>query len=155
MRYTVVETEVEPVALVSCRARIRWNEIGTTIRPLLDKVYAHLAGAKGGHNVCLYHDPGPDGFELECGVQAPEGWTFPPSAEVARTATPGGRVVTTTHWGPYHELGQASDALIAWCRENGRAGGLVWEVYGDWEEDPAKLRTDVYRLLHGSRTTHR
>jgi hypothetical protein len=24
---------------------------------------------------------------------------------------------------------------------------VSWEVYGDWEDDPAKLRTDIYFLL--------
>jgi hypothetical protein len=22
-----------------------------------------------------------------------------------------------------------------------------WEIYGDWDEDPAKLRTDIFHLL--------
>jgi len=22
-----------------------------------------------------------------------------------------------------------------------------WEIYGDWDDDPAKRRTDVYKLL--------
>ena len=25
--------------------------------------------------------------------------------------------------------------------------GVNWEVYGDWDDDPAKRRTDVYFLL--------
>jgi hypothetical protein len=27
------------------------------------------------------------------------------------------------------------------------SAGTSWDVYGDWEEDPAKRRTDVYFLL--------
>ena len=39
-------------------------------------------------------------------------------------------------------------ALIAWCNEKGLERTSVnWEVYGDWEEDPAKRRTDVFHLL--------
>jgi hypothetical protein len=30
----------------------------------------------------------------------------------------------------------------------GRAqAGVNWEVYGDWDDDPAKRRTDVHALL--------
>jgi hypothetical protein len=39
-------------------------------------------------------------------------------------------------------------ALERWCAASGRApAGTRWEVYGDWEEDPAKRQTDVYFLL--------
>jgi len=27
--------------------------------------------------------------------------------------------------------------------------GVTWEVYGDWHDDPAQVRTDVYFLLQG------
>jgi hypothetical protein len=38
---------------------------------------------------------------------------------------------------------------MQWCRHHGRQISMpYWEVYGDWEEDPSKLRTDVYYLLN-------
>lgn len=38
--------------------------------------------------------------------------------------------------------------LEQWCARNGREpAGVNWEIYGDWEDDPAKRRTDVYFLL--------
>jgi hypothetical protein len=43
---------------------------------------------------------------------------------------------------------RADAALESWCRDNGRhPAGANWEVYGDWDEDPANVRTDVYMLL--------
>ena len=54
----------------------------------------------------------------------------------------------TVHYGPYDRLGAAHDAVMAWCREHGHKTALpFWEIYGDWEDDPAKLRTDVLYLL--------
>jgi hypothetical protein len=36
----------------------------------------------------------------------------------------------------------------AWCQETGHAIGMpYWEIYGDWDDDPAKLRTDIVYLL--------
>jgi hypothetical protein len=42
----------------------------------------------------------------------------------------------------------AYEALDQWCAANGRRqAGVSWEVYGDWDDDPAKRRTDIYKLL--------
>jgi effector-binding domain-containing protein len=42
----------------------------------------------------------------------------------------------------------AHAAIHQWVRENGRKlAGPSWEVYGDWSDDPAKLRTDIFCLL--------
>jgi len=40
------------------------------------------------------------------------------------------------------------DAVLAWCADNSlTTAGVNWEIYGDWHEDPAKRRTDVYVLV--------
>jgi effector-binding domain-containing protein len=63
-------------------------------------------------------------------------------------ATPHGVAAMTTHSGDYSRLGDANDAILAWCRANDRRrAGPSWEVYGHWHADPAQLRTDVYYLL--------
>jgi effector-binding domain-containing protein len=66
---------------------------------------------------------------------------------VTAAATPAGRAAVTAHWGPYDRLGDAYAALAAWLAARGLASRLQWEVYGDWSDDPAKLRTDVYHLI--------
>jgi GyrI-like small molecule binding protein len=68
--------------------------------------------------------------------------------EIRRTATPSGEVATVAHYGEYSEMAGAYAALERWCRDNGRRpAGVNWEVYGDWDDDPARRRTDVYFLL--------
>ena len=43
---------------------------------------------------------------------------------------------------------RGAEATEQWCSENGRRpAGVNWEVYGDWDDDPAKRRTDIYFLL--------
>jgi len=57
-----------------------------------------------------------------------------------------GRLCIGAH--PHHQLGGAHDAVQVWCRANNHPiTGLSWEVYGDWEEDPQKLQTEVFYLL--------
>ena len=63
-----------------------------------------------------------------------------------------GRVVTTTHFGPYARLGDAHSEIRQWSAERGhRLSGICWEIYGHWDEswnaDPSKIRTDVFHLL--------
>jgi hypothetical protein len=44
-------------------------------------------------------------------------------------------------------MGKAYDAIKAFCDTQRMVAGVHWEVYGDWSEDPAKLRTDVYATV--------
>jgi len=72
--------------------------------------------------------------------------------QVRRTSTPSGDVATTAHYGEYSDMAGAYAALEQWCQDSGRrAAGVNWEVYGDWDDDPAKRRTDVYFLLEAPR----
>lgn len=48
--------------------------------------------------------------------------------------------------GPYSDLPHG--ALRQWCEDNGhKIARPSWELYGDWSDDPAELRTDLYYLL--------
>jgi effector-binding domain-containing protein len=100
-----------------------------------------------GRHVAVYLD---DQINLEVGaeVDAP----FAGHGEVVGSATPSGPVATTTHYGPYRQLGEAHEAIRRWCASKGyRLAGPSWEVYGHWEDewnsDPTKIRTDVFYLL--------
>jgi hypothetical protein len=104
-----------------------------------------VAGA--GRHVALYRD---GVINLEVGVEldAP----FAGYGEVVPSATPAGPVATTTHFGPYHLLGGAHQAIHDWCAANGHTlAGPNWEVYGHWTDecntDPSKIRTDIFYLL--------
>jgi effector-binding domain-containing protein len=85
-------------------------------------------------------------MNVECGVEVFQ--TFTGNDRVVCSKLPDGFVATAVHWGPYHRLGEAHDAIRKWCTEHGHGpAGPAWEVYGHWEDDPAKLRTDVFYLL--------
>jgi effector-binding domain-containing protein len=93
----------------------------------------------------MYWDAKGDG-SVEVGVQIVK--PFEDTATVVCSATPGGRAATTAHYGEYSKLGPAHEAVMAWCKQQGeRLAGPFWEVYGDWSDDPATLRTDVFYLL--------
>ncbi len=121
------------------------SRLGQDIRRLLDMVWPVLReqGVKTGRNVVVYRG---DPMTIEAGAELLGG--FVETEVVRRSATPAGEAATATHWGAYSELREAYEALDDWANRSGRAfGELSWEVYGHWSDDPAQVRTDVYRLL--------
>jgi effector-binding domain-containing protein len=149
MEYEVVIDTVEEQPVAVARQRTTFATISREIGPLLDGPWAFLREHPGlrtdGHNVAIYWDHA-DGGSIEVGVQVVR--PFDETDVVVCSATPGGTVARTAHYGPYDRLGAAHDAVLAWCREHGHQTVLpFWEIYGDWDDDPAKLRTDVLYLL--------
>jgi effector-binding domain-containing protein len=103
----------------------------------------HRAG-QGARQLAAVADDG--ALTIDVGVEVHG--SFVPRGEVRLTATPAGEVARTAHFGQYSDVAGAYAALEQWCATSGRRpAGLSWEVYGDWEEEPAKRRTDVFFLL--------
>ena len=140
-----------PHAIAAVRASMAVADVPRRFAEYLNQVYA--ASRDGGvqldgQNVFVYHDgtdlDGASEIDFGVGVAAP----FAPIGPVRYAALPTGEAAATTHWGDYSGLGEAHGAVIAWCREHGRAlAGTRWEMYGHWSDDPASRRTDVYYLL--------
>jgi effector-binding domain-containing protein len=106
--------------------------------------------AKGGRHVAIYWN---GDIRLEVGVEL-EG-PFEERDGVIRSATPGGPAAVVTHFGPYHTLGAAHDAVRTWCEQNGhRLAGPSWEIYGHWQPkwdtNPGLIRTDVFYQIASS-----
>jgi effector-binding domain-containing protein len=144
----IVETVMEqPIAAAAQRATFRRisKEIGT----LLNGPWAFVRERPGlrtdGHNVAVHWDASGAG-SIDVGIQVVR--RFEGDGEVICSATPSGTVARTSHFGPYSDLGTAHMAVREWCRRNGRETATpYWEIYGDWKDDPTKLRTDVLYLL--------
>ena len=146
MDYEIRHVEVTATTIASTRARGAWPDLATAIRAMLDRVHAFLRTAplaQKGRNVVLYRSPGVDGVDLEVGVQVTG--PFTEAGDIRASSTPAGRAGCTTHRGPYEQLPMAHDALVAWCKDD--VQGPSWEVYGDWNDDPAQRLTEVYILL--------
>lgn len=146
MDYAVEVTTVEEQFLAASRRQTTIQRVSQEIQRLLDAPWAfireHPDLRRDGHNVAVYWNRD----SVEVGIQIVE--KFEPTELVVCSATPAGQVARTTHFGPYSELGPAHDAVLGWCKRNNRAlAGPFWEIYGDWEEDPARLQTDVLYLL--------
>jgi effector-binding domain-containing protein len=139
---TVTMEHVEARPLATLSMKLGPGGVPAAIIALLDRVWPALraSGVRTGHNVVIYRDRA----SIEAGVEV--FGDVPP--ELNASATPSGRVATAAHIGPYDQMARTNDAIVAFCKEHGLAlAGTSWEVYGDWDEDPSRLRTDVCYLL--------
>jgi hypothetical protein len=140
-----------PRTIAAVHGRLTVMEIPAKCISYLDQVYAAAktgAIALDGQNIFVYHPvPGrPDDVDAAFGVGV--AGPFEPIGNVRPTAMPIGEAAMTTNWGSYAGLRAAHNAVITWCRENGRKRtGIRWEVYGHWTDDESRLQTDVYHLL--------
>jgi effector-binding domain-containing protein len=144
----IVEIKGSYIAAVT--RRLMPAEFPRAIPEMLEEVWEFLSGRgieSRGHNVVVYRSHNSQGMHVEAGVQVAA--EFTPEAGIACSLTPSGKAAHYVHVGPYHELGKAHDALAQFCTARDFASGVHWEVYGDWTEDPTKLRTDVYRTIPG------
>jgi effector-binding domain-containing protein len=149
MEYDVTIRTVPRQLVAAARQRTTLKMISQEIGDLLSRPWVFLKDQSelraGGHNVAIYWDDTGEG-SIEVGVQVVA--LFEAPDDVICSATPEGTVATTAHVGPYNQLRVAHKAVRNWCQQNRREFVLpFWEVYGDWQDDPAKLRTDIYYLL--------
>ena len=146
----IIEAKPRPIAVVAVTTEIsRWPR---EFRQSLDKVYAAVKAGhvrQSGQNVMVYRSREDGLMDIECGVETER--RFDPVGEVVYRETPGGMAATMAHIGPYEELRRSHQAVVEWSRKNGhQLTGVCWEIYGDWNEDPAQLRTDIFQLVRGS-----
>lgn len=82
---------------------------------------------------------------IEAEVGFPYQGSVEPSGELFVAKLPGGRAVTTTHVGPYDEIGTAWDRVSSWMRAFGlESAGPPWECYLTGPEEPGPPVTEIY-----------
>ncbi len=152
MEYAVTVHHATAQPLAAVRDRMSARDIPGRFRLSLDKVWAYLRAHPGlrtdGHNVFLYrHDMDSAGaMTIDFGVEVAR--AFEGEGDIRCVMTPEGEVASTIHVGAYAGLKRAHEAVHAWIGDSGRSvGGWSWEIYGDWNDDPQKLETQVLYLL--------
>ena len=144
----VTSIAVAPRPFAAVRARMPVVDVPRRFREFLDQVYARRAELPlDGQNIFLYRPTeSPDVVDVEFGVGITK--PFAQSGSVAPAELPRCEAATATLMGDYGGIRQAHQAVIDWCKANGRRRtGTRWEVYGHWTDDPSKLRTDVFHEL--------
>lgn len=139
--------DLEPLTGAGIEVYAKWSDLASTIRAAFDRLYKPGALAPGhGHNIILYANEAKEGATLTIGVldRQPGGADL----DVKPAHIPGGRVITAAHMGDYAKMKDTYDVLHAEVKAKGlRRIPMSLEVYGDWDDDPAKVRTDLYLYL--------
>jgi effector-binding domain-containing protein len=149
MQYEVELRNVTATPLLVVRRQTPLQELTKVLPEAYGVVWDFVRRAQvrsTGRNVAVYLNDRIDRMEVEAGVEVgPEVVAEEP---LFLSATPAGRAAMTTHVGPYSGLIAAHQAVRRWCREHHHVrAGPNWEVYGHWNDDSEKLRTDVFYLL--------
>ena len=151
MNYEVVVETARAELIAAVRATVLISEIARAWKPALDQVWVFLkrnGELDPGHNLFLYHHPGHrnEPMKIDFGVQVAR--PFGREGNVQCIETPTGEVARTVHVAPYDRLGDAHNAIHAWCAANNRKiAQASWEIYGDWNDNPSLLETTIKYLL--------
>ena len=147
-RHVVRLVTPEPLQLAVVRRTLRPEELQVVWPKALDEVWAFVRrqGIKAGRNVMVYRGAGSGMLALEAGVEV--FGPVPVDEAVVESQTPGGRAVTTEHWGSYDGIALAHAAVRRHCEAEGLMLGAVnWEVYGHYPADKTPPLTEVFYSL--------
>jgi effector-binding domain-containing protein len=117
--------------------RLMGDAFGTTLN-----AFQHGGGVPAGPPFARY-------LEFGRTVRAEVGFPFrgalTPQPPLRIVELPGGRLVTTTHVGPYESIGEAWDRATGWMTESGtEAAGPPWECYLTGPEEPGPPVTQIF-----------
>lgn len=149
MDYQFETRRVDVQHTLTIRAAAVVDKLPELLGEFFGEVYAHIlqhGQEPSGMPFSRYYDMDGVNVDFECGM--PVASPIAGAGRVQAGELPAGTVATVTHMGPYDDLPQSWNALLAWMGTQGLdPAGPPWEVYftdpGE-EPDPAKWRTDIY-----------
>ena len=151
MSYQIEVVTLKPQPVLVMEQEVAPDELGKVLGRMLPEVHGYVSqhGAVITGMPFLRYLAMTDRFHIQAGMPVAE-----PTAgtdEIKSDELPGGKAATTVFLGPYHDVGDAWDAINIWREERGLPntfGG--WDIYeNDPSEvsDPSELRTRLYQPL--------
>jgi len=152
MAYEIEVVELSPQPVLVMEADVAPPEVGDTLArmlPAVHKYLAELSGQMAGMPFMRYLNMADGRFQIDAGI--PTNTTLPGTEQILSKELPSGRAATTLFLGAYHQVGEAWDAIYAWCADQnidaGFGGCDVYENDPTTVSDPAELRTRLYLPL--------
>ena len=143
--YTCTVTQSEAVNIAVAEIRAPMMEVPAHIPTLLEKVASFLTDNGYAPGLCyvVYDDFAAGTMRMRAGFTiADEAIESDEVALMQLQATPTAR---TTHYGSYDGIPAAHQAVREFCTQNNHEQlDLSWETYTEWDEDDAKLVTDIH-----------
>jgi effector-binding domain-containing protein len=147
MKYRITTHEIEPKLILSIRERQPMDDFSAYVGRSFGALFGHLElfGVEpAGMPMVIYHDFGPDGVDAE--VCLPIAHELPISGYFQARVLPAATVAKTLHVGPYDDLGEAYDAIMAWIPKHAfDVAGPIQERYLNSPDEvpPAEYRTQI------------
>ena len=146
--YEVSLKQIPPMNVVSIRANTSMESMAEDMGERYGELWAYLQEVGGSCTgvSAVYHDQefDPENIDVECCFSVEE--ALPERGRIVSRLLEGGPMASTTHKGPYDELGAAYEAVAKWIEENGYAyAGPMRDIYlNDPEEvSPEELLTET------------
>ena len=144
---TLFERQEQATAVI--RERVPMNELPQFFARAYQATMA-AAQAQGRHPTgppfSMYHGRPTDVVDVEAGF--PVNGAIAPADGVVPGTLPAGKVVQTTHVGPYDTLSQTYDMVLGYMKEHDLTpADDMWEVYlsdPQRQPDPATWRTEIF-----------
>ena len=154
MSYEIRTLKVEAKPTATIRLDVPHARLGAVFGEVLPEIFTWVG--KQGYGAVfppfgIFHGMSDGLWDLEAGVAVEKAFTEG-EGRIKPSSTPDGEAAFTIHVGPYDKLGDAHDALRAWCAENDRkTTGIAWEYYVNdpGELPPEEWKTEVYLQLTG------
>lgn len=125
------------------------GKISAKYAEVFTAVFTHVlsnGGQQSGAPFGRYHSIKVDELDIEAGL--PVAKAIAGKGDIKASELPGGKVVTTVHYGPYEKLSNTHEALQKWVSEKGyKPTGGVWESYTtdpSEEKDQSKWQTKLF-----------
>ena len=112
MQYQIQLTNAEATPTAVIRERVPAKQLSKFVPAACGEVWSFIRSAglpRPGRHVALYLEGG----LVEVGAEVSEPFTG--NDRIHYSQLPAGRVVTTTHFGPYQRLGEAHSLIRQWC----------------------------------------
>ncbi|MFL5028267.1 MAG: GyrI-like domain-containing protein [Xanthobacteraceae bacterium] len=144
---TIVTVERQLTAVVESKVPMaEIPQAERSARTKLDAAVRSLDVGPLGQAFTLWRPPTDGRLDMQPGIVVSR--AFAPLREVVPSALPAGRTAHLLLTGPYDGIPGAWNRLFAWCAgERLTLAGTNWQIYGDENDDPAKLTTALHALL--------
>ncbi|MFL6931449.1 MAG: GyrI-like domain-containing protein [Xanthobacteraceae bacterium] len=144
---TIVTVERQLTAVVESKVPMaEIPQAERSARTKLDAAVRSLDMGPLGQTFTLWRPPTDGRLDMQPGIVVSR--AFAPLREVVPSALPAGRTAHLLLTGPYDGIPGAWNRLFAWCAgERLTLAGTNWQIYGDENDDPAKLTTSMYAPL--------
>ena len=145
-----IETVTERT-LLARKTTAAWSALAASAFPEMDRVWEVIRSnqLRHDHNIWIYSHPSRERVEMTVGVEILDAFEAPDG--FVKATTPVGRAAHLVFMGDYSGLADAHARVADWITKAGHRGtGTTWEVYGDFHDDPAERRTDVFHALGDS-----